>query len=129
MESDTIRIYDSSNIEILLPEKVEKDLFLSELRHSDIKEMQKIVFSQDEEILFLATNLKILAFNVKDGNPNWKISIDIPFGYGKALFLRWNREASHYGGSKRRNDNHFSMQQDWVQDSRYYKCLSECFFQ
>ena len=39
MELDTIHIYDSSNIEILLPEKVEKDLFLSELRHSDIKEM------------------------------------------------------------------------------------------
>jgi 6-phosphogluconolactonase (cycloisomerase 2 family) len=39
IESDTIHIYDSSNIEILLPEKVEKGEYLSELSDPDIKEM------------------------------------------------------------------------------------------
>jgi hypothetical protein len=69
MDLDTINVYDSSNIENLLSEKVSERKYLSALHAPEIKEMKKIVFSHDEEILFIATNRNILTFKVQDGKP------------------------------------------------------------
>lgn len=39
MDMDTIHVYDSSNIDILLREKVSKDKYLSTIHAPEIKEM------------------------------------------------------------------------------------------
>lgn len=67
MELDTIHVYDSSNIEILLSEKVSKGSYLSVLSASELKETKRVIFSQDEEKLFIGTNRNILIFSIKGG--------------------------------------------------------------
>ena len=46
LETDIIQIYDSStDIEKLLSERVANQKFISEVKHIDLKEARKIVFS------------------------------------------------------------------------------------
>ena len=56
MKLDTIQIYDSSDIETLLKGKVSKQDCISSIRAPEIKDTQRVVFSSDEEKLFIGTN-------------------------------------------------------------------------
>ncbi len=62
MEMDTILIYDSSDIESLLRDKVAKRKYISRLQAPEIKDTQRIVFTKNDEKIFLGTNRQILSF-------------------------------------------------------------------
>ena len=81
MDLDIIHVYDSSNIESLLSEKVSKGTFISALQAAEIKDTKRVVFSNDEEKLFIGTNRQILVFKIKDGK--LLQNIPIPHCYGK----------------------------------------------
>ena len=85
IDMDTMHVYDSSNIEILLSELVSKSKYLTALRDDDIKETKKVVFSQDEEKIFIGTNRNILIFKLIEGMLIKKLMI--PLCYGKDLYF------------------------------------------
>ena len=81
MDMDTIHIYDCSVVDTLLSEKVAKGKYFSAIKAPEIKDTLKVVFSKDEERLFIGTNRSILSFFVKDGV--LISNIPIPLCYGK----------------------------------------------
>jgi hypothetical protein len=78
---DTIHVYDCSQVDKLLSEKVANRKYISALYAPEIKDTLKVVFSKDEERLFIGTNRSILIFSVKDGV--LISNIPIPLCYGK----------------------------------------------
>ncbi len=67
-EQETIDVYDSSNdIESLLSVRVAKGQCISKIKGQEIKEAQKLVFSQDEQIILIGTNRVIVTYRIKDG--------------------------------------------------------------
>jgi hypothetical protein len=69
---------------------VAKQKFISEVKHIDLKEAKKIVFSQNEQYLFVGTNRSVLKFEVKTGNLVKRFLIPEVYG-NKIIHLRYFR--------------------------------------
>lgn len=69
LDTDTIQIYDSSkDIETLLSDRVASQKYIAQIKHIDIKEVSKIVFSANDQFLFAGSDKVVLKFEVATGN-------------------------------------------------------------
>ena len=81
IEGDTIQIYDSSaEIERLLSERIRRQKFIVELKAPEIFECEKVVFSGNDEYVYVGSNRVVLAFEVSSGDPVKRFGIPDIYG-------------------------------------------------